>query len=195
MDRLNVRKMLRSKTLKEFRDKFCDPLITERVTKMRRKRGRPPIHKKAMTAAERQARRREKVRREEKERRYRLGDHGDALRPPYGYQAAKDQMIHEGHVFERTRREWGFEEGVFVDGAMLSGSEIIKLAKLPIAERKSRIAEARTMMKNQACFAVECYMERLHVTFEELSTYIESQQKRHGLCPDVYTFWGHQDAP
>jgi hypothetical protein len=34
----------------------------------------------------------------------------------HGYGRAKTQLIAQGHEFERTRREFGFEEGVFIDG-------------------------------------------------------------------------------
>jgi hypothetical protein len=129
-----------------------------------------------MTAAQRQARRREKLAREEKERRYRQG-HRTAWQPPHGYQAAKQQMIAEGHVFERAREDFGFEAGVFFDDAWLETSTVIELAKLPLVERRTRIAEARSASKDEACYAVKRYMERLHVSVTELVSYLTPNSK------------------
>jgi len=120
---------------------------------MRHKRGRPPIGKKAMTPAQRQARRRAKL-----------------------AEAAK-QMQHEGHDFERARSEFGFEEGVFVDGASVGTLEVIELAKLPVKERRTRITERRRATKDFACSAVGGYMNTLQVSREELVRYFEEREQ------------------
>ena len=108
----------------------------------RTRRGRPPIHRKAMTAAERQARRRQRLKEIARQRQQEQMERR-AYQPPRGYGRAKEQMIKEGHQFERARREFGFEEGVFVDGAFLGTSEVIDLATLPLQQRQQRIAEHR----------------------------------------------------
>jgi hypothetical protein len=144
------------------------------------KRGRPPLGRKAMTAAERQARRRERLREAENARRREQGQplaHRPS-QPPHGYGRAKEQLIAEGHHFERARREFGFEEGTFVDGAYLGSSDVIDLAALPLEERQQRLAEARHATKDFACGAVEQYMAALHVSRDEL---IESRQRRDEL--------------
>ena len=82
-----------------------------------------------MTAAQRQARRRKRLRKAKDARLQR------AYQPPHGYGRAKSQLLAQGHCFERARREFGFEEGVFVDGAFLGTLEVIRLAELPPQER------------------------------------------------------------
>jgi hypothetical protein len=124
---------------------------------MKTKRGRPPIHRKAMTAAQRQARHRLKV----KGQRQRY-------QPPPGYYDAKAKLIEQRHEFERARREWGHEEGVFVDGAFMSSNEVIRLSKLSGSEARIRIAQIRVETKSDACGMVAAYMELMHVSFEEL---------------------------
>ena len=66
-----------------------------------------------MTAAERQARRRARLR--EAARQQLLGERRAAgigtCQPPKGYGAAKAKLQAQGHVFERARSEAGFEEG------------------------------------------------------------------------------------
>jgi len=84
-------------------------------------------------------------------------------------------MIKEGHQFERARREFGFEEGVFVDGAFLGTSEVIDLATLPLQQRQQRIAEHRASEKQFACNAVIGYMECLHVSLDDLLRYFEAR--------------------
>jgi hypothetical protein len=112
-----------------------------------------------MTAAERQARHRRKVKSERQRRPY---------QPPPGYGAAKAKLIEQGHQFERARREWGHEEGVFVDGAFLSSNQVIELAKLPPPAAVARIAAIREQTKGDACGMVAAYMTSMHVSFEEI---------------------------
>jgi hypothetical protein len=132
---------------------------------MKTKRGRPPIGRKAMTDAQRQARRRAKLKQialERKQRRY---------QPPPGYGAAKRQLRVGGHQFEWARRDRGFEEGVFVDGAFLGSRQVIELAGPPPQERDPWLAEQRQATKSDACGAVVGYMQGLHVTLDELIAY------------------------
>jgi hypothetical protein len=110
-----------------------------------------------MTAAERQARHRQKVKGERRQ-----------YQPPPGYYEAKAKLSAQGHGFERARREWGFEEGVFVDGAFLSSLEVIELAKLPVLAAAARIAAKRRTTKHWACSVVADYMRTMHVSFEEI---------------------------
>ena len=146
---------------------------------MRHKRGRPPIGKKAMTPAQRQARRRAKLAEAAKRQRWQQ----DGRRPnglgylPLGYNPATQQMQHEGHDFERARSEFGFEEGVFVDGASVGTLEVIELAKLPVKERRTRITERRRATKDFACSAVGGYMNTLQVSREELVRYFEEREQ------------------
>jgi hypothetical protein len=95
--------------------------------------------------------------------------------PPIGYTAAKTMLIGEGHEFERTRREAGFEAGAFVDGALTDGHGVIALAELPRQERERRLDEQRRAWKHFACGAVEYYMRRLRVSLAELTQHVESQ--------------------
>jgi len=132
--------------------------------------GRPPIHRKAMTPAQRQARRREKLKQLAKQEKAQV--ERTPYQPPQGYARAKGQLIAQGHVFERARREFGFEEGVFVDGAFMRTDEVIALADLSPKERQQRITERRREWKDDACGAVEGYMGAMHVSFEELARYI-----------------------
>jgi hypothetical protein len=133
------------------------------------KRGRPPPGRKAMTAAERQARRRKRVREAETAR---LAQDEPLARrpyqPPHGYPLAKERLLAEGHRFERARHEFGFEEGVFVDGAFLSSDEVIALAALPPSERQRRLTVLRHASKDFACDAVEGYLAALQVSRDEL---------------------------
>jgi hypothetical protein len=152
----------------QFRDFSACHKITKGVTKMR-KRGRPPIHRKAMTAAQRQARRREKLRRIAREEAAKASER-QAYRPPHGYGNAKQTLIDKGHCFVRAKREYGFEEGVFVDGAYLGSQEVIELAE--ISQRKDRdawLAKRRIETKADACGAVQGYMNDLQVTLKELA--------------------------
>ena len=80
-------------------------------------------------------------------------------------------MLAEGHQFERARREFEFEEGVFVDGAYLASSEVIDLAALPKPEREQRLAEVRRDRKDDACVVVEGYMGVLRVSRREIIEY------------------------
>jgi hypothetical protein len=94
-----------------------------------RKRGGRPIGRRAMTAAQRQARRRRRLREAARPRQQEQQQEvaRRAYQPPYGYGQAKAQLQAQGHHFERTRREFRFEEGVFVDGAFLGSHEVIEL--------------------------------------------------------------------
>jgi hypothetical protein len=71
-----------------------------------------PIGRKAMTPAERLARRRARL--QEAARQQLLGERQAAgigtCQPPKGYGAAA-KLQAQGHVFERARSEAGFEEG------------------------------------------------------------------------------------
>jgi hypothetical protein len=145
-----------------------------RVKPVTKKRGRPPLGRKAMTAAQRQAKRRgilrTKARRAQGRRPY---------QPHPDYPDAKTQMRTE-HTFLSARREFGHEWGVFVDGALLSTQEVIELANLPRAERFQRLAEERQKRKSDACHEVVHYMRALHVTFEELLSFFESERAPYG---------------
>ena len=112
------------------------------------KRGRPPIGKKAMTAAQRQARWRRRKLETALE-----GQHRANLQPPYGYRMAKETLIKEGHKFTRVHDSFGEEfGGVFVDGAYLSTLDVIALAKLSPPECKQQLAEARRDTKGFAWY-------------------------------------------
>jgi hypothetical protein len=137
------------------------------------KRGRRPIGRKAMTAAERQARRRQRLREDanavEQERLAREQPLASLYQPPpHGYPKAKAELLGRGHTFERARREFGFKEGVFVDGAWLDSRAVIAYAALSPAECEQRLAEARDHTKRDACDMVESYMGALHVSLDEL---------------------------
>jgi hypothetical protein len=135
--------------------------------------GRPPIGRKAMTGAQRQARHREKLRQKQAERRrLQAGKSARAYQPPHGYQQAKDKLIAQGHVFTRVHDDLGREfGGVFVDGAYVSTHEVITLAELSAQERRQRLTEERRKTKNFACEALEAYMEEMQVSREELAQY------------------------
>jgi hypothetical protein len=125
-----------------------------------------------MTAAERQARRREKLKTLAKLReadRLALSGRDLRYRPPHGYAQAKEKLIAQRHVFEHARRHFGFEGGVFVDGAFLETHEVIELAKLTTEERRWRLADRRRETKDFACNAIKGYMAALHVTMDELT--------------------------
>jgi hypothetical protein len=139
------------------------------------KRGRPPIGRKAMTDAERQARRRQKLRKaaEATARMMAESKLRRAYQPPYGYAQAKQRLQAQGHRFVRARREFGFEEGTFIDGAYMDSHEVIILAELPPAEQEQLLAKRRLSEKDAACMSVSAYMRELEVSFEELSRYVE----------------------
>jgi hypothetical protein len=153
----------------DFRDQFRAATITERVTKMQKpKRGRPPIGRKAMTAAQRQAKRRAKLRQEAKLAKERRDGRPAAYQPPHGYNPAKQKLQVEGHVFERARREAGFEEGVFVDGAFVGSREVITMAAMPKKERERFLDQERRRGKDFAVSAVAHYMDVMRVSVDEL---------------------------
>jgi hypothetical protein len=61
-----------------------------------------------MTATERSARRRKRLREAESERlRLQAGKSARAYQPPRGYQLAKDQLIAKGHEFVRVHDDLG----------------------------------------------------------------------------------------
>ena len=78
----------------------------------------------------------------------------------------------QGHHFERARRDWGFEEGVFIDGALMGTLEVVKLAELSPPEQRRVLAEHRRDWKDDASSAVKAYMEELWVSLDELTRYL-----------------------
>jgi hypothetical protein len=118
-----------------------------------------------MTGAERQARHRQRVAAAKREAALRR----QPYQPPHGYAKAKDALLAAGHVFERARREFGFEEGVFVDGALLSSHEVIALAELAAAERQRWLDAKRAKTRDDAIGAVRSYMMALRTSLAELS--------------------------
>jgi hypothetical protein len=145
------------------------------------KRGRPPLGRKAMTAAQRQARRRAKLRQkiaQEQQHHQEMRGIRRLYQPPTGYGRAKEQLTAQGHEFERARRDFGFEEGVFVDGAFLDSTEVIELAAMPLKERQQRLAARRLATKDDACGAVKGYMARQRVSLDELVQYFEVRGRR-----------------
>jgi hypothetical protein len=136
-----------------------------------RKRGRRPIGRNAMTDAQRQARRRQRLRQQKKEQAAAVGARR-RYHASHGYLQAKTKLLAKGHRFERTRREWGYEEGVFVDGALLRSEAVVALAALPPRERQKQLAENRIYSKDLACAAVKSYMEALQVSLDELIKHV-----------------------
>jgi hypothetical protein len=154
-----------------FRDAFRDALgFCDRHKKKQRKRGRPPLGRRAMTDAERQAKQRQKRRTLARQRLVELKQAAGigTYQPPKGYRRAKETLIKLGHAFERARREWGFEEGVFVDGAFVSSHEVIALADLPSSERRQLLEQARQQNKDVAIEAVVAFMRAMRVSVDEL---------------------------
>jgi hypothetical protein len=143
-----------------------------------------------MTPAQRQARRRETVRQRakaalqlERELNNPLGR--ERLQPAYGYGKAKAKLIEEHHKFERARREFGFEEGIFLDGACVDSVEVVRLAALSPTERAGRIEVQRRATKDFAIMAVEGYMRHLHVTLDDLIHASTPQARRARSGPRV----------
>jgi hypothetical protein len=96
-----------------------------------------------MTVAERQARRRKRLRTAEAIKRHEAGERRP-FQPPYGYTKAKQALIAGGYAFKRARRDWGFEESVIVDGAYVSTHEVIALAGMATPEIEEHLEVART---------------------------------------------------
>ena len=149
---------------------------------MRRpKRGRPRIGRRAMTNTQRQARWRKRKRETEAARPSQQEQEllRRAYQPPFGYGRAKQQLIDQGHQFARARREFGFEEGVFVDGALLGSRQVIALAEQSPHERQQWLAEQRRATKVFACNSVQQYMELMRVSLDELITAAKGRKPRH----------------
>ena len=127
-----------------------------------------------MTAAERQARRREKLRETARRRllEWKQARGIGTYQPPVGYARAKGKLLAQGRHFERARRDWGFEEGVFIDGALMGTLEVIKLAELSPPEQQRVLAEHQRDTKADACSAVQAYMKELWVSLDELTRYL-----------------------
>jgi hypothetical protein len=139
----------------------------------KRKRGRPPLGRKAMTPAERQARRRQKLRQLAG-----LPAYPGATLPHPGYREAKRKMIDEGHVFIRTRREWGDEFGVFVDGALMDSSDVVRLAAEAKWQRELSLAARRKVWKDSACQAVANYHCRPNIGWGTSDNVLNEKIKR-----------------
>jgi hypothetical protein len=139
-----------------------------------RKRGRRPLGRKAMTAAQRQARRRQRVRKAARKQREERQPR--PYQTAHGYEKAKAELQTLGHRFEHARREFGFEEGVFVDGALINSLAVIELAKLSPRDRQQQLAEARKDNKDFACSAVASYMRAMWVSLDELTQYVEGRE-------------------
>ena len=131
------------------------------------KRGRPPIGRKAMTPAQRQAKRRAKLRQEAKLVKE-LREGRPTYEPPPGYNKAKEKLRAEGHEFERARAAAGFEFGVFVDGAFVFSSDVITMAEMPRKERERFLDQERQRRKDFAVGAVAHYMQVMRVTVDDL---------------------------
>lgn len=143
------------------------------------------LGKRALTPAEKQARYRNNKKKAAELKAAKKPER-QAYQPVHGYNAAKAKLIAAGHHFERARREWGFEAGVFVDGALLGpigfgdGSEsVLSLADMTPAERKSYLDSEREATKQFACDAVESFMEEMRVTMDELTRHLQ----RHATPP------------
>lgn len=123
-----------------------------------------------MTDAERQAKRRASLRQQARDRARRDGPRAPSVvrPPPDGYAQAKQALQESGHCFERTRREWGFEEGVFVDGVLVTGADVVMLAAMPPPERKQGLDDRRPQGKHHAIHAVRCYMDMMRVGLDDL---------------------------
>jgi hypothetical protein len=123
-----------------------------------------------MTNAERQAKRRKKLRDMARQRLIADKQAADigTYQPPKGYQQAKTKLQQQGHSFERARREFGFEEGTFIDGAFVLTREVIALVDLPASERQQWLADQRQRWKNFAVAAVMSYMKAMRVSVDEL---------------------------
>jgi hypothetical protein len=130
-----------------------------------------------MTAAERQSRRRQRLRKAKAGQEAKAGKRR-AYQPPHGYGKAKGHLLAAGHCFERARREFGFEGGTFIDGAFVGSDEVIALAAKPPLERKQWLAERRHDSKDFACDAVEGYMGALQVSRDELIQYLTRRDRR-----------------
>jgi hypothetical protein len=123
-----------------------------------------------MTAVQRLGRHRARLREIAKDVRRRLDGCRKArvLAPPHGYDKAKAKLQAEGHEFERARREFRFEEGLFVDGAFVYAADVIALADLNAGERKRWLDDRRREFKDFAVNLVLAFMDRMRVSRDEL---------------------------
>jgi hypothetical protein len=146
------------------------------------RRGRPPLGRKAMTDAERQAKRRVRIKHEAKLAKELQTGRPPLFQPPHGYPKAKEQLQKAGHEFWRARREWGHEEGVFVDGAFVSSRDVIMLADMPEAERQQWLDQQRMDWKDFSIGDVVSFMAMMRVSLDELikhSQAVERSQDHH----------------
>ena len=102
---------------------------------------------------------------------------GEVRLPPHGYNKAKAKLQAEDHHFERARREFGFEFGVFVDGALMEADSVMALAEMLPQDRLQWIARERLAWKDQACNAVAGYMRALNVSHEEMLRHLKSRRE------------------
>ena len=141
-------------------------VITERVANAEPKRGRPPIGHKAMTPAQRQAKRRAKLRQEAKLVKE-LREGRPTYQPPPGYNKAEEKLRAEGtNSSGRGQRRASF--GDFVDGAFVFSSDVITMAEMPRKERERFLDQERQRRKGFAVGAVAHYMQVMRVTVDDL---------------------------
>ena len=166
--------------------------VTKNVTE---KRGCKPIGRKAMTPAERQAKRRAKLREEARKAliAFRQAQGVGTCQPPHGYAKAKQTLQMEGRVFERARRDWGFEDGVFVDGAFISSHEVIRLADTAPADVDRVLADRRRDTKSFAIDAVLAFAAGMRVSLKDLQERIPPKTDHSAALPAPYTV-GRQDV-
>jgi hypothetical protein len=128
-----------------------------------------------MTAAQKQARYRKRLKEAAKKRAAELAAARLLYQPPVGYSRAKQRLIEAGHQFKRIHDAFGREfGGVFVDGAYMATLEVIALADMAPGERKQRLAKARRAHKDVACDAVTA--AALEVSLDELIAYVGSHR-------------------
>jgi hypothetical protein len=119
-----------------------------------------------MTDAQRQARHRQHVKEAAKQAAAAAG-RGGPTSPPARLPKGQGKAA-LGGAASSAPREFGFEEGAFVDGALVSSYEVIALVEMSPPKRKERLDEARRATKADACMAVRSYMAVLHVSLDDL---------------------------